>query len=112
MAKLVRLLEQHINRQPPTVVIQATTWWETALVYVMPQECGLGVNLPVKVCCNWSFKYVSSKTASQGTETYANELRLSFVFHVIVPIAKQLQNSSKKVYVRLCSRSVSVDMNL
>ena len=50
-AKLVTLLEQHINRQPPTVVIQATTWWETTLVYVMPQECGLGVHLPVMVCC-------------------------------------------------------------
>ena len=53
MAKLITLLEQPSDRQPPTVVIQATTWLETALVYVMPQECGLGVHLPVKVCCSW-----------------------------------------------------------
>ena len=51
MAKLVTLLEQPSDRQPPTAVIQATVCWETALVYVMPQECGLGVNLPVRVCC-------------------------------------------------------------
>ena len=56
-------------------------------------------------------EYISSETASQGTETFVNELRLSFVFHAIVPIAKQLQNFSKKWYVRLCSRSVSVDMS-
>ena len=53
MAKLVTLLEQPLDKQPPTVVMSATTWWETVLVHVMPQECGLGVNLPVKVCCNW-----------------------------------------------------------
>ena len=53
MAKLITLLEQPSDRQPPTVVIQATTWLETALVYVMTQEYGLGVNLPVKVCCSW-----------------------------------------------------------
>ena len=50
MAKLVTLLKQHLDRQPPTVVIQATIWWEAALVHVKLQEGGLGVNLPVKVC--------------------------------------------------------------
>ena len=49
MVKLV-LLEQHLDRQPPTVVTQATTWWETVLAHVKTQECGLGVHLPVKVC--------------------------------------------------------------
>ena len=34
---------------PPTVVTQATTWWETVLALVKLQEIGLGVNLPVKV---------------------------------------------------------------
>ena len=50
MAKLVTLLDQHSDRQPPTVVIQATTWWEAVLAYVKLQECGLGVHLPVNVC--------------------------------------------------------------
>ena len=50
MARLVRLLEQHLNRQPPTVVTQAITWWETVLSLVKLQEIGLGVNLPVEVC--------------------------------------------------------------
>ena len=40
-----------MDRQPPTVVIQATTWWETVLARVKLQECGLEVNLPVKVGC-------------------------------------------------------------
>ena len=50
MAKLVTLLEQHLDRQPPTVVTQATTWWETVLAHVKLQESGLGVHLPVNVC--------------------------------------------------------------
>ena len=50
MAVLITLLEQHLNRQPPTVVTQATTWWETELVLVKLQEIGLGGHLLVKVC--------------------------------------------------------------
>ena len=49
MAKLVTLLEQHLDRQPPTVVTQATPWWETVLAHVKLQEHGLGVHRPVKV---------------------------------------------------------------
>ena len=49
MAELVTLLEQHMDGQPPTVVIQATAWWEAALAHVKLQDCGLGVHLPVKV---------------------------------------------------------------
>ena len=52
MAKLVTVLEQHLGRQLPTVVIQATTWWETELACVKLQECGLKVHLPVIVRCN------------------------------------------------------------
>ena len=48
MARLT-LLEQNLNRQPPTVVTQATTWWETVLAIVKLQEIGLGVHLPVYV---------------------------------------------------------------
>lgn len=48
MAKLA-LEEQHLDRQLPIVVIQITTWWETALVLVKLQEIGLEVNLPVNV---------------------------------------------------------------
>ena len=46
MAKLVTLLEQQLDRLLPTVVIQATSWLETALACVKLQECGLGVYLP------------------------------------------------------------------
>ena len=48
-AELVTLVEQHLDRQPPTVVIQDMTWWETTLAHVKLQERGLGVHLPVKV---------------------------------------------------------------
>ena len=51
MAKLVTQEEQDSDRQPPTVVILATSWWETAIVHVKLQEGGLGVKLPVRVCC-------------------------------------------------------------
>ena len=50
MAVLITLLEQQLDRQPPTVVTQATTWWETVLALVKLQEIGLGVHQPVKVC--------------------------------------------------------------
>ena len=50
MAELVSL-EQHMDRQPPTAVIQATTEWEAALALVYLQEGGLGVHLHVHVCC-------------------------------------------------------------
>ena len=50
MAKLVTPLEHHWDRQPPTVVTQATAWWETVLALVKQKEIGLGVYLPVKVC--------------------------------------------------------------
>ena len=50
MAELVTLVEQHTEIQPPTVVIQATTWWEAEREHVTLQEAGLGVNLPVRVC--------------------------------------------------------------
>ena len=45
---LLSLLE-HRDRQPPTVVTQATNWWEIVLALVKLQEIGLGVHLPVKV---------------------------------------------------------------
>ena len=50
MAMLVTLLEQPLDRQPPTVVTLATTWWETILAHVKLQKFGLGVNLRVNVC--------------------------------------------------------------
>ena len=49
MAKFLTLLEQHLDRQPPTVVIQAITRWEAVLALVKLQECGLEMHLPVKV---------------------------------------------------------------
>ena len=41
-----------MDRQPTTVVVQGTGWLETALRLVKLQETGLGVHLPVKVCCS------------------------------------------------------------
>ena len=38
-----------MEREPPTVVIQAIAWWEAVLAHVKLQKCGLGVHLPVKV---------------------------------------------------------------
>ena len=49
MAKLLTLLEQYLDGQSPTVVIQAIIWWEAVLALVKLRECGLGVHLPVKV---------------------------------------------------------------
>ena len=45
-------MEQHLDRQPPTVVTQATTWWETVLAHVKLMEYSLGVHLPVSECCH------------------------------------------------------------
>ena len=50
MAKVVTM-EYLAVRLPPTVVTQGITLWETALVHVNLEECGLGVNRHVKVCC-------------------------------------------------------------
>ena len=50
MAELVTLL-QHMDIEPPTVVIQATAGLEAVLAHVKLQEGGLGVYLPVHVCC-------------------------------------------------------------
>ena len=49
MAVLVTVAEQHSDRQPHTVVIQATSWWAGVLVHVKLQEDGLAVHLPVNV---------------------------------------------------------------
>ena len=51
MAELVTLVEQHMEREPPTFAIQATTEWEAVLALVDLQEGGLGVHLDVYVCC-------------------------------------------------------------
>ena len=50
MAKAVNMVKMAV-RLPPTVVTQDITLWETALVHVNLEECGLGVNRHVKVCC-------------------------------------------------------------
>ena len=49
MAKLASVVGQHLDIQPTTAVMQATTWWEAVLAHVKLQECGLGVHLPVNV---------------------------------------------------------------
>ena len=63
MVKLITLLEQHLDRQPPTVVTQATTWWETVFACVKLMESGLGVHLPVNVCfCVCKHEYWGEQT--------------------------------------------------
>ena len=57
MARLTTLVEQHLNKQPPTAVIQAITWWEAVIAHVKLQEGGLGVHLTVKVCYHKKIKY-------------------------------------------------------
>ena len=59
MAVLITLLEQQVDRQPPTVVTQATTWWERVLSLVKRKEIGLEMHLPVKVCV-YSYKLTFS----------------------------------------------------
>ena len=49
MAELVTL-EEHMDRELPTVAIQATTEWEAVVGLVYIQEVGLGVHLHVHVC--------------------------------------------------------------
>ena len=49
MVRLVTLVEQHLDKQLPTIVTLGTIWWEAAIAHVKLQECGLGVHLPVKV---------------------------------------------------------------
>ena len=48
MAELLTL-EEHMDTELPTVVIQATTEWETVLTLVYIQEHGLGVHPHVDV---------------------------------------------------------------
>ena len=48
MAELV-ILEEQMDTELPTVVIQATTEWEAVLALVYLQERGLGVHLSVDV---------------------------------------------------------------
>ena len=60
MAVLVILLEQHLVKGLPTVVIQATGWWEVVLTLVKLQEDGLGVHLHVQVCCYYLIQNTST----------------------------------------------------
>ena len=63
MAKLVTLLEQHLEGQPPTVVTRYTYWWEAQLALVKLQECGLGTHLPVvSICANWKVEVAHADT--------------------------------------------------
>ena len=43
MARLVTLGEPHLDREPPTVATQATTWSEATLALVKLQAVGLTV---------------------------------------------------------------------
>ena len=82
MAKLVMLLEQHLDRLLPTVVLEATYWWEAQLTLVKLQKCGLGVHLPVKVHCYYlAYVYVQSgvKHTTQLSAHFQETLHLGLV---------------------------------
>ena len=49
MVMLVKVMEQLLDIQSPTAVIQGTTWWEAVLAHVKLQEGGLEVHLHVNV---------------------------------------------------------------
>jgi len=82
MAKLVIPVEQHLDRQPPTVVIQATTWWETVITHAELQECGLVVHLPVKVCCYW--RYLTYVDIARSVVSYTGEWRLRSAWYTLI----------------------------
>ena len=74
MAKLVTLLEQHLDRQPPTVVMLVIICWELVIALVKLQEYGLGVHLPVKVAmmlsvlfCNLNLHNIDRLTSCTNT---------------------------------------------
>ena len=58
MDRLLILLEQ-LDGKPPTIVTQATTWWETVFTLVKLQESGLGMHQPVKVCYQRAISFFS-----------------------------------------------------
>ena len=74
MAKLVTLLEQCLDRQPPTVAILATTWWEAGLALVKLQDCGLEVHLPVTLhaCTHSAGKYLVLSICYTGAAEQVN----------------------------------------
>ena len=75
MARLITLVEQHLNKQPPTAVIQAITWWEAVIAHVKLQECGLGVHLPVKVCYHQEIK-TSQNIFRWHAKKYTNKIKI------------------------------------
>jgi len=58
MGRLVTVVGQHSDRQPPTDVIQATTWLEAVVAHVKLQEGGLEVHLHVKVCYLYPLRHI------------------------------------------------------
>ena len=109
MAKLVTLLEQHMNRQPPTVVIQATTGREAVLAPVKLQEGGLGVHLHVKVCCYWlgyGFKVIL------GIATWCVSLFNSCGFGVLNNQTNGQLRHSRTTFRQTVTHSVNAGYNL
>ena len=49
MAESITLVGPHVDGEPPTVVILATTEWEAVVAHVSLQACGLGIDLSVEV---------------------------------------------------------------
>ena len=71
MAKLLTLLEQYLDTQPPIVVIQAIIWWEAVIAFVKLPVCGLGVHLPVKVAMILSVLFCSLNLDTVVSRKYA-----------------------------------------
>ena len=75
MANSVTLEEQHLDRQPPTVAIQATTWWEIGLALVKLQGCGLEVHLSVEVSA-YHINHINLCAHSTCRRAYCHDVQI------------------------------------
>ena len=100
-------MEQHLDRQSPTVVTQATTWWETVLACVKLMDCGLGVHLPVNVCYYWvvsTIKYIHTWWSLVSTAVDCGVLRN--------PVNGQVNDTNGTIFGQTATYSCNTGYNL
>ena len=114
MAVFITLLEQHMDRQPTTVVVQGTGWLETIFRHVKLQETGLGVHLPVKVHCSSPHIATCGREASlinllvliSRTHAYSNMVATFVLVHWL-----DMQTSSRGMAVQAYNHIVVVQFH-